>query len=179
MAANDQFPMWKFYPSRTAAPPWVEGVIEAFAAAKAKIDSRSHRGLSSDEALAAVRPALVRLGFSIEASKSRADKLSRPVLFGEVGRTLVAYEVDGFHPNHGAVLEVEAGRGAANNADYRDLIRTSLMVDAQYLILAMMLEYTGGGTTIRSYAQTRERLDAIYASERLKLPLAGVVLVGY
>jgi hypothetical protein len=33
------------------------------------------------------------------------------------------------------VLEVEAaGRGAANNADYRDLIRASLMVDARFSV---------------------------------------------
>jgi hypothetical protein len=77
------------------------------------------------------------------------------------------------------VLEVEAGRGAANNADYRDLVRASLMVDADYLILAMMREYHSGAQVMRSYEQTLKRLDAIYASDRLKLPLKGVLLVGY
>ncbi|MDQ3648240.1 MAG: hypothetical protein M3433_06605 [Actinomycetota bacterium] len=89
------------------------------------------------------------------------------------------YEVDGFHPEHRVVLEVEAGRGAANNADYRDLIRASLMVDADYLALAMMLKYTSGSMTTRSYEQTRDRIDAIYASDRLKLPLKGILLIGY
>jgi len=101
------------------------------------------------------------------------------VLFGEVGRPVVAYEVDGFHPQHEIVLEVEAGRGAANNADYRDLIRASLMVDARYLVLAMMLHYGSGGPAIKSYDRSRDRIDAIYASERLKLPLDGILLVGY
>ncbi len=179
MAGADAYPMWKFYPSHSPAPSWVPGVVAAFEHSRDSIDSRTNRGLSSDGALAQIRPALVRLGFKVESSKSRADKLTRPVLFGEVGRTIVAYEVDGFHAEHGIVLEVEAGRGAANNADYRDLIRTSLMVDARYLVLAMMLEYSGGGATVRSYAQTRDRLDAVYASERLRLPLAGVLLVGY
>ena len=77
------------------------------------------------------------------------------------------------------MLEIEAGRGAAGNADYRDLIRTSLIVDADYLVLGMMLEYRTGGTTMRSYDRTRDQLDAIYASERLKLPFTGVLLVGY
>lgn len=94
------------------------------------------------------------LGFEIEASKTKADKIWRPVLFGEVGRPLVAYDVDGFHSGHGIVLEVEAGRGAASNADYRDLIRASLIVDAEYLILAMRLEYRSGTTTLRSYERT-------------------------
>lgn len=179
MSTEPPYPMWKFYPSRSPAPPWVADVISTFSAAQAHIDSRSNRGVTSDAALANVRPGLMRLGFDIEISKSRADKLTRPVLFGEAGRSVVAYEVDGFHRKHGIVLEVEAGRGAANNADYRDLIRTSLMVDADYLVLAMMLRYSGGGTTIKSYEVTRDRIDAVYASERLRLPLKGILLIGY
>jgi hypothetical protein len=171
--------MWKFYPSRSPAPEWVADVVAAFTAAAPQIDSRTNHGVTSDAALAALRPALTKLGFEIEGSKSKADKIWRPVLFGEVGRPRVAYEVDGFHPEHGIVLEVEAGRGAAGNADYRDLIRASLMVDADYLILGMMLEYKTGKTAIRSYEQTRERIDAVYASARLQLPLRGLLLIGY
>lgn len=135
--------------------------------------------MRSDAALAALRPELVRHGFEIEDGKTRAGTIRRPVLFGEVGKPVVAYEVDGFHPQYEIVLEVEAGRGAANNADYRDLIRASLMVDARYLVLAMMLHYAAGGPAIKSYDRSRDRLDAIYASERLKLPLEGILLVGY
>lgn len=53
------------------------------------------------------------------------------------------------------------------------------MVDTDYLVLAMMLEYRAGRQVTRSCEQTRKRLDAIYASDRLKLPLKGVLLVGY
>lgn len=74
---------------------------------------------------------------------------------------------------------MEAGRGAANNADYRDIIRASLMVDARYLALAMMLDYRGGNQKLKSYEQTRARVDAIYASDRLRLPLDGLLLIGY
>jgi hypothetical protein len=100
-------------------------------------------------------------------------------LFGEGGHPRVAYEVDGYHPELGIVLEIEAGRGAAGNADYRDLIRTSLIVDADYLILGMMLEYRSGKMTLRSYERARDQIDAIYASERLRLPFKGVLLIGY
>jgi len=102
------YPMWKYYPSRSQAPTWVAGVTSAFEKAQPDIDSKSRRGITSDAALAILRPALVLLGFEVEASKSRADKLTRPVLFGEVGRTVVAYEVDGFHPQYGIVLESAA-----------------------------------------------------------------------
>jgi hypothetical protein len=173
------YPVWKYYPSRSPAPEWVPDVITVFAAVSEQIDSRANHGVTSDDALRILRPGLVQLGFEIEASKTRIDKIWRPVLFGEGGRPLVAYEVDGFHPRHGIVLEIEAGRGAAGNADYRDLLRAGLIVEAEYLLLGMMLEYRSGKTTMRSYERTREQLDAIYASERLKLPFKGVLLVGY
>ena len=173
------YPAWKFYPARSPEPEWSAGVVNAFAAARSTIDSANHRGVTSNAALAAVRPGLAELGFKVESGKAAAGKINRPVLFGEQGKAIVSYDVDGFHPDHRVVLEVEAGRGAANNADYRDLVRASLMVDADYLIMAMMLEYRAGKTLMRSYEQTRNRLDAIYASDRLKLPLKGVLLVGY
>lgn len=137
--AADVYPIWKFYPSAIEPPAWVAPVVGAFAAVRPQIDSRLNVGVSSDAALAALRPELVRQGFKIEGRKTKAGRIRRPVLFGEVGRPVVAYDVDGFHPEHGIVLEVEAGRGAANNADYRDLIRASLLVDARFLLLAMML----------------------------------------
>jgi len=173
------YPAWKFYPARSPEPEWTAGVVKVFSAARSTIDSAKHRGVSSNAALAAVRSGLNKLGFTVESGKTGAKKITRPVLFGEQGKPIVSYDVDGFHPDHRVVLEVEAGRGAANNADYRDLVRASLMVDADYLILAMMLEYRAGNTLTRSYEQTRNRLDAIYASDRLKLPLKGVLLVGY
>ena len=178
-ARGAPYPLWKFYPSRSQEPEWVIDVVAVFSAAGPRINSTTGQGVTSDTALAVLRPALVALGFEIEASKTKAGKIRRPVLFGEMGRPLVAYEVDGFHPEHGIVLEVEAGRGAAGNADYRDLIRTSLIVDANYLILGMMIEYRTGKMIMRSYEHTREQIDAIYASERLKLPFKGVLLVGY
>jgi len=48
-----------------------------------------------------------------------------------------------------------------------------------YLVLGMMLEYRTGRTTMRSYERTRDQLDAIYASEQLRLAFKGVVVVGY
>ena len=80
-------------------------------------------------------------------------------------------------------MEVEAGRGARGNAVYRDLIQTSLLVDAEFLVLAVQQAYrhkqAGRNVVVRSYEDTRNLLDAIYASQRLHLPLEGILLVGY
>jgi hypothetical protein len=57
------------------------------------------------------------------------------------------------------------------------------LVDATYLVLAVMLEYRhqsrGRTVVVRSYVDSGNLLDAIYASNRLILPLEGVLLVGY
>lgn len=177
--ADGNYPSWRYFPARSRPPGWTEPLIAIFRGAQNTIDSRAHTGVKSDTVLAALRPELLELGYEVESSKAQADKLSRPVLFGDEGKPRVAYEVDAFEPNHGLVVEIEAGRGAANNADYRDIVRTSLMVDARFLALGVMLTYSSGSTTWRSYEQTRDRLDAIYASDRLQLPLEGVLLIGY
>lgn len=80
-------------------------------------------------------------------------------------------------------MEVEAGRGARGNADYRDLLRTSLILDAKYLVLMLPLTYRfkSGGREAQehAYRNTRELLIAVYASQRLKFPFDGILLLGY
>lgn len=102
----------------------------------------------------------------------------RPVLFGENGKAAVSYDIDAFNEEEGIAVEVEAGRGAANNADYRDIVRTSLILDANFLVLLTPVAYRST-TTVAAYRNTKAQLDAIYASNRLKLPFTGVLLVGY
>ncbi len=134
-------------------------------------------GLSSDDVLKALSRGLTDIGYAVESGKTKDAKITRPVLFGENGSQEVYYEIDAFHDGLGIAVEVEAGRGAANNADYRDIVRTSLILDADYLALLMPITYEGNKS--KPYSRTRGQLDAIYASSRLKLPFAGVLLVGY
>jgi hypothetical protein len=107
------------------------GVLAVFGQVRSKIDSQKNHGVGSNDCLAVLRPGLRKLGFEIEGGR-RKEKIRRPVLFGENGKSKVSYEVDGFHGEDKIVLEVEAGRGAANNADYRDLVRAGLMVGVGY-----------------------------------------------
>ena len=125
---------------------------------------------------------LVALGYRVELSKARVDKIALPVLFGDQGRPRVQYEVDAVHDDLGVVVEIEAGRGAKSNAGYRDLIRAALLADARFFVLGMPLEYRSGKARVevtRAYADARDQLDAIYASQRLALPFAGLLLFGY
>ena len=177
------YPEWIFYPNSVRPPDWVDSFTAAVADAEPLVSSLKNDGLTSDEVLKRLRPRLADLGFDVEAGKRRAHKIRRPVLFGDRGHERVAYEVDGFHDQLGIVLEIEAGRGARGNAIYRDLIRSSLIVEARYFALGVMIEYRrrSGGQLIRvaSYVDAKNILDAIFASGRLALPFDGVLLFGY
>lgn len=177
------YPRWAYYPTRDPAPDWVAVVIQVVAEAQEEVDSARMPGLTSDRVLEHLRPGLEACGFRVEAGKRAAQRITLPVLFGEQGLPRVRYDVDGVHDELGVLLEVEAGRGARGNAVYRDLVRTSLIVNAAFLVLGVMQEYhhKSGGKSIvvRSYDEAKDQLDAIYASQRLRLPFEGVLLFGY
>ncbi len=175
-----QYPTWAYFPRNVVPPDWVHHLVTVVAGAEATISTATKKtGLSSDRVLAVLAPGLKSLGYDVETGKKAAGKIKRPVLFGDNGLASVSYEIDAFYPELGVAVEVEAGRGAAGNADYRDIIRMSLMADARYMALLMPLAYRTGKRTMRAYESTRAQMDAIYASQRLRLPLDGVVVVGY
>lgn len=177
-----EYPDWSYFPRNQRPPEWTRAVIGIIANAEREISTENANNLTSDEVLAAIAPGLVGQGFQVETSKARSAKIRRPVLYGPNGRAAVSYEIDAFHDELGVALEVEAGRGAMNNADYRDIIRASLILDANYLAIMMPKRYrykgapTGGTLAYRS---TESLLDALYASQRLRLPFLGVLAIGY
>jgi hypothetical protein len=93
----------------------------------------------------------------------------------------VKQEIDGWHPELQALLEIESGRGVQGNAVYRDLVRSSLVVEAEYLVLGVRSRYEYGSRNAvqNDFTFTRDLLDSIYASGRLHLPFIGVLLVGW
>ncbi len=178
------YPNWSYYPKNATAPEWVKDVVAVVAAQEMSISTAdTATGLSSDAVLRLLAPGLRDVGYEVESGKTRMGKIVRPVLFGENGVARVSYEVDGFHPDQGIVLEVEAGRGARGNAEYRDLLRTSLILDARNLVLMLPQVYrfkSGAGQGAEAaYENTVGLLDAVYTSQRLIFPFEGLLLVGY
>lgn len=178
------FPRWKYFPVTDEPAAWAVDLLEVVRAARPSIDTASiGPGLTSDTVLAFLRPGLEGLGYTVESGKLASQKIKRPVLFGSEGTWVVEYEVDAVHDGLGVVVEVEAGRGARSNAVYRDLIRASLIVNADYLALGVMDTYRhqsgGREIVVESYDAAERQLDAIYASGRLRLPFKGLLLFGY
>jgi hypothetical protein len=178
------YPTWSYYPTNRLAPSWVHQLVELVADQAEVISTQTARsGLTSDVVLAALAPGLQAAGYTVETGKTFAEKIHRPVLFGENGVAAVSYEVDAVQDAEGVVLEVEAGRAARGNAAYRDLVRTSLILDARYLALLLPIAYryqsSGRTTTVSVYRDALEQLRAVYASQRLRLPFEGMLLIGY
>ena len=98
---------------RTDPPrPFTDAIVDVFRANEPSICTRTlEKGLTSDRVLELVRPELCALGFEVEASKLAADKIKRPVFFGENGAPNLQYEIDAFHSDWRCGLEIEAGRG--------------------------------------------------------------------
>lgn len=138
--------------------------------------------LKSDEALAVITADLMNLGFDVETGKKSAEKIKRPVFFGENGQPGLQYEIDAFHPDWSCGLEVEAGRAWMGNAIYRDLIQALVMVNLDHLILAVSnaYHYKSGGKemTSRDYDHVIPVADALYGHSRIRMPFS-LTVIGY
>lgn len=171
------------FPRTQTPPPFTDSVVAAFRSYESSICTRTlAKGLTSDAVLGAVRPALLELGFVVEASKLAADKIRRPVFFGENGQPDLQYEIDAFHPDWRCGLEIEAGRGWMGNAVYRDLVQALVMVELETLILVVANRYqyqTGGkATSSKDYENTVAVADALFGHSRIVMPYR-LVVIGY
>ena len=63
------------------------------------------------------------------------------MFYGNNGIPTVRSEVDAYQPEWKCGLGIEAGRGWMGNAVYRDLVQALVMVQVDYLILAVSNSY--------------------------------------
>jgi len=149
-------------------------VVNAFEAVAAEIDSTTH-DLSSNGVLALIAPHLTAAGFTAEIGKKAKEKIRVPVLFGLNGRLEKSFYADAYHQAGGFVVEVEAGRGVVNNQFLKDLFQACMMHDVFYLAIAVRNVYKGG----QNFETVCRFFNTLYASQRLQIPLRGILVVGY
>ncbi len=169
---------WVQYPKSAAPTKLSRSIVQVFEERDDAIGSSIHQ-LKSDEVLAELRPGLEQLGFLVERGKKKADKIHVPVLFGMNGAVEKAFEADAYHEGAGFVLEVEAGRGVVNNQFLKDLFQACMMNEVHHLAIAVRNLYQGGGRNSRDFERVVTFFDTLFASNRLDLPLAGILIIGY
>ena len=181
---------WSYFPKTDPIPQELEEAISIFKKNFTKIDTITAEGiiaksskkrkevseaLESDDVLKVVTQDFLDANYKIETSKKKTDKIRIPVLFGEKGSTAQAFEPDGWHDENKIVLEIERGRAYANNQFLKDIFETSVMVNIDYLVLAVSNLYKDS----KDYEKIVSWLDTLYATNRIKLSLKGILLIGY
>lgn len=169
---------WCHFPKSDAPTALTRAVVETFEHASPRIDSSSHQ-LPSNEVLSELTNGLAAIGFRVETGKRASQKITVPVLYGPNGLVQKSFEADAYHPGEGYVVEVEAGRAVANNQFLKDLFQACVMRDVLFLAIAVRRLYEGGGRSSRDFEQVVNFFDTLYASDRIRLPLRQLVVIGY
>lgn len=139
------------------------------------IDSTTHDTLESNDVLAFVSADLEKLGFMVEHSKKKEDKIDVPVLFGPNNKIDKSFYADALSADGKTVVEIEAGRALANNQFLKDIFEASMMFQVEYLVLAVRNKYR----TSNDFKKIYTFLETMYISGRIQLPLKGILLIGY
>ena len=162
---------------RTEEPPeFITELFSIFNFHEDEISTEKGNKLDSDGVLAILRSSLENAGFEVESGKKSTQKIHRPVTFGENGKPDMKYEIDAYHPKHSIGLEVEAGRGYAGNAIYRDLIQGIVMNGVEHLAIAVCNHYHSSGSD--DYKKCLNICSALSLQTRVKLPYS-ITLIGY
>lgn len=165
---------FQFFPRSCGITPQIKSVIDCFVAVEKEIDSQNTR-LVSNEVLKKVCPYLEKIDFYVETSKREGDRIDVPVLFGRDNSIDKAFRADALSKDGKVVIEVEAGRATENNQYLKDIFEASMMFDVEYLILVVRKFYR----THKDFDIIYTTLETMYISNRIKLPLKGILLIGY
>ena len=167
--------VWQYFPKHSPSPDFIRTLVERFESELSGISSHKNVGQSSDAVLAKMRPGLETMGFLVETGKTSDAKIKVPVLYGKNGRVEKAFDADAYHPVEKVVLEVEAGRGVTNYQFLKDLFQACVMQDVEILAIAVRQDYRGSN----DFEKVCTFFETIYASNRLTLPLKGILVLGY
>lgn len=165
---------FQFYPRSVGLTEPIAAVVECFRQVAKDISSPEH-DLSSDGVLRVIRPRLEAIQFKVEMGKSRSQKLKVPVLFGLNNAIDKYFDADAVSADGKVVIEIEAGRALDNYAFLKDIVEASLMSGVEYLVIAVRNHYRGG----RTFERIAVFIETLYISNRIHLPLRGILLVGY
>ena len=165
---------WIWFPKSSKPSALAHKVVAAFQAVEPLITSASKQ-LTSNQVLLKVAPGLVSLEFKVESGKKRGQKIEVPVLYGRGGRPEKSFNADAYCEQEGFVIEVEAGGAVDNYQFLKDLFQACTMDEVKYLCIAVRQTYRGN----KNFEQVLKFLEALYASQRLGLPLKGILVVGY
>lgn len=165
---------FQFFPRSQGINREIQAVISSFQLEYEKIKSPDFN-LSSNEVLEIVRPHLEKLDFTCETGKTKEKKISVPVLFGYDNKIDKAFNADAVSNDGKIVIEIEAGRATENNQFLKDIFQACMMFEVEYLVIVVRKVYRKH----KDFEIIHTFLETLYISNRLHLPLKGILLIGY
>lgn len=165
---------YQLFPRSFRMDKRIEEVVSCFVKHYDSICSPKHT-LKSDQVLKVVQDDLKQLGFNVEQSKASEDKIKVPILFSLNNKIDKSFDADAVSDDGRIVIEVEAGRAYANNQFLKDVFQACMMYGVEYLIIAVRNDYRGH----QDFDAIFNFFETLYINGRLRLPLEGIVLIGY
>lgn len=165
---------WQFFPKSKIIPKHLKDVVDVFEENVDKINSDLHT-YSSNEVLEKVTTSLEKIEYRVEKSKKSNDKIKVPVLFGPNGKLEKYFDADAYNEDNKTVIEVEAGRAVTNYQFLKDLFQACMMYEVDFLVIAVRKTYSKN----QDFKTVITFFDTLYASGRLRLPLEGILIIGY
>jgi hypothetical protein len=165
---------WQFFPKSKIIPNHLREVVGVFENKTAEISSDNFT-YGSNEVLEKIAPSLELIGYKVEKSKKSNDKIKVPVLFGPNGKLEKYFDADGYNEITKTVIEVEAGRAVTNYQFLKDLFQACMMYEVDFLVIAVRKIYSKN----QDFKTVITFFDTLYASGRLRLPLEGILIIGY
>jgi len=165
---------WQYFPKGNHIPIHLKDVVDIFVFNENRITSDKFT-LHSNEVLEVISQNLLELDFRVESSKKSKDKIQVPVLFGLNGKLEKYFDADAFNAELKTVIEVEAGRAVSNYQFLKDLFQACMMHQVDFLVIAVRKTYGRN----KDFESVITFFETLYASQRLVLPLKGILIIGY
>ena len=87
--------------------------------------------------------------------------------------------MDTYHNETKTIIEIEAGRGVANNQFLKDLFEACVIPDIDVLVIAVLNEYHVGDVTNKDFETVVKFFETLYVSDRMNFPLKSILVIGY
>lgn len=172
---------FQFFPRSQGVTKTIYQIIDCFKKVDEMRNPEYH--LKSNEMLALLRPHLEEIGFMVETGKATNEQILVPVLYSENDQVDKFFAADALSDDHKIVIEVEAGRAVFNNQFLKDIFQACMMCEVEYLVIAVLNEYSFNINNkphiAHDYQSVKTFLETLYISNRLQLPLKGILLIGY
>ncbi len=166
---------WQYYPKSMQIPIHLLDIIETVFKKNINEINSGDFELKSNDVLKVLRADLISLNYRVEKGKTFDKKIEVPVLFGKNGKMDKHFDADAYSSKYKTVIEIETGRGYVNNQFLKDLFQACVMVNVDYLVIGIRNVYKRHN----DFGSVNSFIDALFSSDKFKLPLTGVLIIGY